>query len=235
MKKPLLILAISAAFASSAGAAVQSVDAGNYTFSYDDSFWGLASGTVFGQSGNTFTFSQLGYSASATGLRRGENASEFADWANGGALSIQAKSGYQIQSIVSGAVGSIATTMGGSAGAYASVEANTFSQWNNSEGFSSDTTIFSEKTGSGSLGAANGSYQVSGITHFGGVQRADLTYYQTSGSATVAGLGSSASATHDGAYFTVQVSAVPEPDTSAMFLAGLGVIGLLVRRRSRTM
>jgi hypothetical protein len=232
MKKSLLVLAISAVFASSAGAATQSVDAGNYTFSYDDTFWGIASGTVFGQSGNTFTFSNLGYLASVAGQRSGEGASYFVDWTDVGVVSVQAKSGYLIQSIVSGVAGGIATTIGSTSGAYATGEANTYSQWNNLQGLASDTLIYSEKSGSGSLGAS-GPYNVSGSANLGGVERADLTYYQTNGWVTATGSGSSASISHDASYFTVQVSAVPEPDTYAMFLAGLGIMGTLVGRRAK--
>jgi hypothetical protein len=230
MKKSLLVLAVSAFFACSAGAATQSVDAGNYTFSYDDTFWGIASGTVFGQSGNTFTFSNLGYQASVAGQRSGESASNYIDWTDVGVVSVQAKSGYLIQSIVSGVAGGIATTIGSTSGAYATGEANTYSQWNNLQGLASDTLIYSEKSGSVSLGA-NGPYNVSGSAILGGVQRADLTYYQTDGWVTASGRGSSASITHDASYFTVLVSAVPEPETCAMLLAGLGIIGALARRR----
>jgi len=232
MKKSLLVLAISAAFASSAGAAMQSVDAGNYTFAYDDTFWGVGSGTVFGQSGNTFTFSSLGYSVSAAGQRGGESNSDFTDWTYVGAISVQAKSGYQIQSIISGAVGQIATTVGSSEGAYAYAGANTFSLWNGWGGSYSETSTYSEKDGSDSWGA-NGPYNVVDSASLGGVQRADLTYFQTDGWVTVAGRGSLANISHDASYFTVQVSAVPEPDSYAMLLAGLGVIGALVRRRAK--
>lgn len=231
MKKSLLVLAFAAAFAGSASAAVQSVDAGNYTFAYDDSFWGIAQGTVFGRSGNTFTFSNLGYSAAAAGQRSGESSSEFLDWIDVGAVSVQAKSGYQIQSIISGTVGQIATTVGGAEG-YAYAGADTYAQWNGRGGFYSDTATYSEKDGSASFGA-NGPYSVSGSANLGGIQRADLTYFQTGGWVSVAGRNSSASISHDVSYFTVQVSAVPEPDTYAMLLAGLGLIGALVRRRAK--
>jgi hypothetical protein len=232
MKKSLLVLAFAAAFTGSASAAVQSVDAGNYTFTYDDSFWGISEGTVFGQSGNTFTFSNLGYSALMAGQPSGERSTDFSDWAYVGAVSVQAKSGYQIQSIISGAVGQIATTVGSADGAYAYAAGDTFTQWNSSGSIFSDTSVYSEKDGSVSLGM-NGSYNVSGSANLGGVRQADLTYFQTGGWVAVAGINSSASISHDATYFTVQVSAVPEPDSYAMLLAGLGVIGALVRRRAK--
>jgi hypothetical protein len=231
MKKSLLVLAFAAAFAGSAGAAMQSIDAGNFTFTYDDSFWGIAEGTVFGRSDNTFTFSNLGYSASVAGQRSGESSSDFLDWTYVGAVSVQAKSGYLIDLITSGAVGRIATTVGSADGAYAYAGADTYGQWNGRKDFYSDTSIYSEKTGGGSFGTKNGSYDVSGITNFGGVQQADLTYFQTGGWVTVGGRNSSASISHDASYFSVQISAVPEPGNNAMLLAGLGVIGALMRRR----
>ncbi|MFZ2971451.1 MAG: PEP-CTERM sorting domain-containing protein [Ferribacterium limneticum] len=232
MKKSLLALAFAAAFAGSASAAMQSVDAGNYTFTYDDSFWGIAQGTVFGQSGNTFTFSNLGYSAAAAGQRSGESSADFLDWTYVGAVSVLAKSGYQIQSIISGAVGQITTTVGSADGAYAYAGSDTYAQWNGASDIYSDTSTYSEKDGSDSFGA-NGPYNVSGSANLDGVQQADLTYFQTSGWVTVAGRDSSASISHDASYFTVQVSAVPEADSYAMLLAGLGVIGALVRRRAK--
>jgi len=235
MKKSLLILAVSAVFAGSANAAVQSVDAGNYTFSYDDTFWGISSGTVFGRDGDIFTFSQLGYSAATSVVRRGENYSEFFDSTSGGAVSVQAKSGYQVQSIVSGVTGLISTAVGSAPGSYAGGEAYSFSQWNGSKSLVSDTLVFAEKGTFFGGGTKNGSYDASGITQFDGTQRADLTYYQTNGWVYVGGAGSSASLSHDTSYFTIQVSAVPEPDSYAMLLAGLGVIGALVRRRTRRM
>lgn len=233
MKKSLLVLAFAAAFAGSASAAMQSVDAGNYTFTYDDSFWGIAQGTVFGQSGNTFTFSNLGYSAAAAGQRSGESSADFLDWTYVGAVSVQAKSGYQIQSIISGAVGQITTTVGSADGAYAYAGSDNYAQWNGASDIYSDTSTYSEKDGSVNFGTKNGPYNVSGSANLDGVQQADLTYFQTSGWVTVAGRDSSASISHDASYFTVQVSAVPEADSYAMLLAGLGVIGALVRRRAK--
>jgi hypothetical protein len=37
----------------------------------------------------------------------------------------------------------------------------------------------------------------------------------------------------DGVDRTIQITAVPEPESYAMFLAGLGLMGLIARRRSR--
>jgi hypothetical protein len=41
------------------------------------------------------------------------------------------------------------------------------------------------------------------------------------------------SAVESGATFGLSVTAVPEPGTYAMLLAGLGLIGTMVRRRQR--
>lgn len=46
------------------------------------------------------------------------------------------------------------------------------------------------------------------------------------------GTGSSARATINQVYFTVQTAPVPEPETYAMLLAGLGILGAVARRRS---
>lgn len=57
--------------------------------------------------------------------------------------------------------------------------------------------------------------------------------YRTEGLVNVRDF-SSAKITQDSASFTFHVVAVPEPGTYAMFLAGLGLMGVIARRKRQT-
>lgn len=236
MKKYLLALAVSAAFASSASAAIQSVDAGSYIFSYDDSFWGtnIPFGPVFSQSGNTFTFSNLGYEASENGLRSGDKVGYYNDSTYDPVISVLAKANYRVEAITLGATGQLSTTIGASQQASASADAQLVAYWNSWSGPYVLAQTYSQKDRSDTYGV-NGSYNIGDTVFFEDDQKqVALTFYGINGNVTANGLGSTGRSTFDTSYFTVQVSAIPEPASYAMVLAGLAIVGAMGRRRSRS-
>ena len=234
IKQLTLALAIAAAatVGTSASAAVQTVDAVGYTFSYDDSFWGTSVGTTFSNSGNVFTFSGLGYVTSATGTRRGYISSNYGDDFTA-AVSITAKSGYQISGIVTGATGNLSAISGSAAASEASASVYAGSSWLTNAGYLNATSA-----GEASAFANGGTSDVHaysttdrGMLSFAAGTTYAESYYYLSGGTKASLLGSSASASQDTASFAVSVTAVPEPETYAMLLAGLGLVGAVSRRR----
>lgn len=248
MKRRLFGLLLAAGFAASAQAAIQTVDAGTYTFSYDDSFWGLSTGTSFARAGNTFTFGNLGYEVEAIGGRRGIVQSGLTD-SGKSVLSISAKSGYVIDSVSMGmtGVGQVSAPVGAAAGTDASAQVQLGVGWYSSLPY---TAFYQNPVHDLSLATASGpgvqpydvrgtwvpySYYPEGTVPPGASLRptsASLEYFDVSMIA-MATPGAYARATQDTTYFTVQVSAVPEPESYAMFLAGLGFLGVVVSRRSQ--
>jgi hypothetical protein len=124
------------------------------------------------------------------------------------------------------------TTFGGFAAGFNSAFAGSNTADNGS-------VVAASKTANGFAGTLNGNW--AGNLKFGNSAAdigTDLNLYNIQASATgtapsvwsqIANSGNSYTASFDGATF--QVAAVPEAETSAMLLAGIGLIGVIVRRR----
>lgn len=163
-------------------------------------------------------------------------------------LTVTAKSGYVLSSVETGIKGSITANVGnenGTAGSSAWVD----SYWmlpNKESNATSSAYAYSY--------GLNGHYEASGVASFngnsgegpaaasmmalqsfaegaGGNTTATLSWLGAGVAADVYGQGSSARASINQMSFTVVAAPVPEPETYAMFLAGLGVIGAVARRR----
>ncbi len=232
LNKILLAVAITATpfFSTTAMAAIQTVDAGKYTFSYDAALWDIPGGTVFNQIGDVFTFSELGYTASATGIKRGNIASQYDDWL-GSAVTITAKAGYQITGVLSGATGSLSAISGSAAESHSFATASTGVFW--STNILSYRTIYLGPTiANVNAGASDvHTYSTTGQALFSNGTTFAVASYNVVGYAKAILLGSAALTSQDTASFMVTVSAVPEPETHAMLLVGLGLIGAIARRR----
>lgn len=225
-----LTITAAAAMGAPAFAATQTIDAVGYSFSFDDVLWGLAGGTSFSKVGDVFTFSDLGYTTSSSVARRGDRTSSFSDLLDS-AITITAKSGYTLSSIVTGATGTVSATAGSNASALASAYADGRAYW---------TTDIGGYKPSGNLNEAYANagtsdvraYSASDTALFNNGEASAVGNYAVSiGTKTFWG-GSSAYATLDTASFAVSISAVPEPETYAMLLAGLGLVGAVARRRA---
>ena len=226
-----------------AQAATVSVDAGTYTFSYDDSF---LAGSSFSSLGNTFTFSNLGYLTGALGgiSEVGVAGSSTNGYLNVGyPITITAKAGYQITGLTESVSGNYLAGAGAASDAYAGVSGSLVSRWVYADGvvplgqntpsqagyLVSGQSLFGSYTASGSLDftpviasehlAAGGSIVLSSL---------DLQAF-----AVAHGAGSTAAVTLDKYRIGVQTTAVPEPETLALVLAGLGVVGLKTGRRNK--
>ena len=211
-------------------AAVQTVDAVGYTFSFDDGVWGTAAGTSFSSAGNVFTFSNLGYDSASSVARRG-NASSYLYDELYSAITITAKAGYSLTSVVTGATGLVSAMAGADASAYASAYAYGGTYWSTNLSGYKPYGWLSTSTYVNAGDADVRAYSATETATFGaGETTAVGSYIAQLGTYSFAG-GSSARATLDTASFAVAVSAVPEPETYAMLLAGLGLVGAVARRR----
>lgn len=231
MKKSLITSALVLAFAGAAHAGTYHAD--HFTVSYDDEFWGS---TFAGGSGSTFSFAALediGLTAGVTGKK---NLWKYDGWAGSSVLTIVADAGYQITGVSSGATGSLAAAAGSGSGSQGNAGVSTSSSWFNATnpalGYSSTDNAYASYAGGATSGNA-GSFNSQALAAFAsGTDAATLNYF-TYGQAQAYGVGSSASAVQSSAYFNVVTAPVPEPESYALLLAGLGVMGAIARRRSR--
>lgn len=229
MKKTLLATILALAF--SAGAQAGTYVGSNFTVSYDDAFWG---GTLFTGSGTGFSFADLGYEATTGGGIRGERTASYYDFGMS-ALTITANAGYKIVSITSGATGSVLASPGSAVDGFALASADTQSVWHYLStplAVSSTSAYFSNSAGEGSKGSG-GAYNLADTASFAGIVTSAALDYSINGWVQAYRLGSSATATQDTAYFNVTLAPVPEPESYALLLAGLGVMATVVRRRAR--
>lgn len=239
-------LSLSAAFVltaaftvnATASASMATFDAGTYTFSYDTSYWGVGDYALFLSQGNVFTFTNQGGIAATTTISRSTGTSFGLSESYGpGVLQITAKSGYQITGISTGSSG-LYSTMVGTGGTLAS-------------GIGAARTIWSTSNGNVGPSQWGWSYDFSQLasepsvsqkaytTTDGGTSFAAGTTTATGNfdsylEAYASGKGSSASVSQDMVSFSVNVaavSAVPEPESYAMLLVGLGLMGAIVKRR----
>ena len=254
MKNKLLALLLISAFSAGASAATVTVDAGNYSLSYDQDFWG----TDFSLSGDRFTFSNLAnnLASSVTVNSTDPYISKYNSFSAkntlGPTITVTADAGYTIKSILSGGAGSIMAvasrnTAVNKQGAAAQAFVDFFALWQHDNGTSLSTEAthgggfyYEESVGpSGALGRAGnrGNFNWSMSTNVSKVLPSLTGQLTTTGWARASGEGSSAYAYLDSAYFSIGVAPIapiPEPETWALFMAGLGVLGVVARRRKST-
>ena len=248
MKKSILAFVV-AAFCSQASAGTVTAD--HYTITYDDTFWGVATGTDVGWKPNkdTLTFSGLGLVANAKVGRFGASDSSNQNWWGYDVVTITANSGFKIASITTGAKGSVTAESDGGGGKEATASVSMSGYWG--------TTPFDTWAYANAVSSNQGQYKTLVTTNFGAesagespslayslsesagspadyyVQSATLSYFYGYLGASANGSGSKSKATLNALSFSVDVvQAVPEPESYAMFLAGLGIIGAVARRRS---
>lgn len=261
MNKSILALVMVAAFSSQASAGTFSTS--QYTISFDDTFWGIDSGTGSAWNSNkgTLTFSGLGLSSSAKASRFGEDSSAVY-WSSGwdefssSVLTITAKDGFKIASITTDGRGVLTAVDSGVSGVYANASSYVGGYWDtdqkspwfqseahvdgNSDGqgrytISSTVSFAGDSAGEPAALTAFSSLSESGSSSAAsGAQSASLSHFYADLYANAKGLGSTAKATLNAVSFSVNVvPSVPEPETYAMLLAGLGLMGTIARRRSR--
>jgi len=215
--------------ATSAHAAVQTVNTTGYSFSYDTDVWdGLVT-----QVGNTFTFSSLDIQGIALGGNTSIGTASFEGSALA-AVTITAAAGYQIAQIFTNSVGSSTFNVGNKTNSYASVVGYVGSEWNTNKGVASP----------GSSGALNGLYEVAGSSTAGAFNSTSSVIGGFASGTTSAvgnlyawanlaafGKNSKAQLQIDSISYSVNVTPVPEPETYSMLLAGIGLVGAAARRR----
>lgn len=221
LRKPLLV-ALAAAFVSTSSiAATKTLDAGNYTISYDDSVLGLFGTPTLNSAGN-LVFAPSG---SPGFTAQSDSGWKFANSTI--ALTITADAGYKLTNfslteqgdymvIGSGMVG-----VGGQLRAIDLVGGNkTYTSAISSSAPLTATTGFppvtTDWTATSSLGLTT--------------TKAVVSIQSILGARTTAG-NSYAFIEKNGVNLGVNVMPVPEPETYGMLLAGLGVIGAISRRR----
>ncbi|UCV23502.1 PEP-CTERM sorting domain-containing protein [Ferribacterium limneticum] len=221
--KPLAALIATALISTSALAATQTLDAGNYTISYDDAALGMfgiptltASGISFAPSGDhafsvesfsgmklasstvAFTITaDAGYTLSAFNLSENGTYLKFGDGSKvslGGSLTVQDL--VNTSSTVTKAV-ALSSPLSNST-TFEDLEA---SSWNASAG-----ALLSTGKATVSITDKLGAW----------------AFAESDGYASIA---------KSNVILDVNVTAVPEPQSFAMLLAGLGVVGAMVRRR----
>jgi hypothetical protein len=222
--KPLVALLATALISSGALAATQTLDAGNYTISFDDSLLGLFGTPTLTASGD------LVFAPSGTPGFSAQTGSGF-DFTNSTvALTITADAGYQLTSFnliekgdyfKIGAGNEVAVL--GQLRVQDMVNANV--NLSNSIATAAPLNVTSSSfatlattdwTASASIGQLNTERVVVSIQNILGA------YVPNSGYAFIE---------KKSVLLDVSVTAVPEPQSFAMLLAGLGVVGAMVRRR----
>lgn len=221
--KPLAALIATALISTSALAATQTLDAGNYTISYDDSLLGLFGTPTLSASGDlVFTPSgSPGFSAQTSSGMTFTNSTV--------ALTITADAGYKLTSFnllekgdyyklgsdsEVAVFGQLRVQDLGSSSANLSSNIASATPLNVTSSFSKLATT--DWTASASVGQLSTDRAIVSIENILGA------YVPTSGYAFIE---------KKSAVLDINVTAVPEPQSFAMLLAGLGVVGAMVRRR----
>jgi hypothetical protein len=226
-----------------AQAATVSVDAGTFVFSYDDSF---LAGSSFSNVGNSFTFGGLGLTATAVGdVNEMDVASKSADGylGVGFPITITAKAGYQITGLTESVAGRYEAVAGSAQDAAAGLSGSLVSRWVYADGVVPLGQNTPSQVGFVLAGqnGISGTYTASGTLDFLPVIASEglapgsivLSSLYLQAFAAAHGTGSGAVATLDHYQIGVQTAAVPEPESVALLLAGLAVVGAAAVRRSK--
>ncbi|WP_348698269.1 FxDxF family PEP-CTERM protein [Duganella fentianensis] len=208
---------------------LQAVQGDNVVFYYDTELWGVG---AFSVSGNTITFNisddfDLIAKSSSTLTNKTDSATMRKAFS---ALVIQAKNGYTLGPKLNfGITDASATIANGSV--TNSLELGVEAGYMSGNSFLATSYL--------------GSYSASGSAFWSGSPTGTSSFTISPQNANLLGLGvtldsvliqygnGTSTSTLDKVMFGVNVSAVPEPETYAMMLAGLGLIGFAARRRKQ--
>jgi hypothetical protein len=234
LPRRLLVTALLAIGAVSSAQAVNyvEIDGANVKFYYDSDFWGVGAATVTGNS-IAFAISDDFEIFSKISTASGSGAAGHIDQSSIGVFAV-AKGGYSVSSVVGGnATSSYSFTTGDgvassaiSSDIYGGVySGGTFNATQYEDSFQASDSVYS--TGA----ASSGSYSISGSAG------TPSNNYSAVGLLTQIGVG--VSQFHKGradtalteVAYNFAVTAVPEPETYAMMIAGLGLVGFAARRR----
>ena len=227
MKNLLLASALLLAFAGTSHAGTWTGD--HFTVTYDDEFWGAS---FAGGSGSAFSFAgldDLGMTASSNGAK---NFWKYDGWNGYSSLSIVAHAGFRLAGVTSGATGAISALTGFASNTEAHTGVSTQSYWSGVSGHLG-TSATNDQFSIVGWGSNVNVFNSSGHTSFAQQVSAAVLDYSTNGWTQVIGTGSSATAKQYTAYFNVVTAPIPEPESYALLLAGLGLMGTVARRRSR--
>jgi hypothetical protein len=228
----------------SAQAAAVSVDAGTFTFTYDDSF---LAGSSFSSAGGVFTFSGLNYLAAALGnvVPLSSSGGTFDGYFGKPApILITPKAGYQIIGLTESVSGYYVAASGPDQSSFAGAAGSVGSYWVYQNGV---TPLDSKPASQGGFASAQGPTQIGGAYTASVSQNflptiasehlapgaIMLSATELRATAVAYGTGSGAVASLNQYQIGVQTAAVPEPEVLALVLAGLGVVGLRLGRRNQ--
>ncbi|UCV18456.1 PEP-CTERM sorting domain-containing protein [Ferribacterium limneticum] len=215
--KPLAALIATALISTSALAATQTLDAGNYTISYDDSFLGLFGTPTLTASGISFATGGVpGFTAVNSVLEATVS------------LTITADAGYKLTSFNLGEKGSY-FKVDNSSSVFVGGNLTVQDLVNTSSSVIkdivtvplTDTTTFNSQFHVSTWNASTSAHLETA--------KAAVSIFDVLGA--IPANGGYASIGKTNVILDVGVAAVPEPQSFAMLLAGLGIIGAVARRR----
>lgn len=216
-----------------AQAAAVSVDAGSFVLSYEDTFLPGASVSV---SAGVVTFSGLGYSTYVPGYAPGGFngfVGSFDSYGKPYPIIITAKAGFDIASLTESVSGEFLAKAVGQ-GSQAGAGAGLVSRWVTLDGADllGQNSPNQQLAGVTADQVANGNYTVSGSLNIGVPGAIALSALDLIGGVGAIGAyGTVARVSISQYQIGVQTAAaVPEPGALALVLAGVGVVGLKLRR-----
>lgn len=225
------LLAIGAVSSAQAANYVE-IDGTNVKFFYDTDFWGVGAATVTGNSISfaiSDDFAVFGKTNSSTGV----GAAIHVDQALSGVIAV-AKTGYSVSSAVSASGKASYSFTTGAGVAQSQVGASIYGGYYTGSSFTSQSYegSFSESAQVNSTGQAS-----DGVFTVNAAAGSASNYFSAVGLNTQIGIAAQQStkgrtdAILTAVSYNFAVAAVPEPETYAMMIAGLGLVGFAARRR----